>query len=82
MCRIVSYYINKYEKISRIVKQQLVDRFNLLKFGWIYEWKYQSRKLELVELYLKMYENTYDPLEAYRCAIKILSVMSKQSILD
>jgi hypothetical protein len=80
----VSYFVNKYEKLPRLVSgiKDIVDRFTCCLEILEWEHKYQLAKLQLLEEYARVYENVVDPLEAYRVMEYMLGLMRQVPLVD
>ena len=79
-----SYFVNKYEKLPRIVPgmRDIVDRFSCCLEILEWEQKYQLGKLQLLEEYMSIYENVVDPIELYRVSEYILSLVDLVPLVD
>lgn len=76
-------YINRYERYLKVKSlDELVDRMELLTRLYGLELQYQWEKFQLVEAYYYAYENTKEPLQAYKLSRTILALILKPPAVD
>jgi hypothetical protein len=60
----------------------IVDRFQCTLDGLRWECKYLFAKLRLLQVYVSIYENTVDSVEAYRLCQRMLDIKDSIPLLD
>lgn len=78
-----TYFINRYERYVKIKSlEELVDRVDLLATVYELELLYQYEKFKLIEAYYYIYENTKEPLQAYKISRTIVKLIHRAPDID
>lgn len=76
-------FINRYERYLKVKSlDEIVDRVELLFQIYALELEYQFEKLKLIEAYYYVYENTKEPLQAFKISKVIVNLIYKQPNID
>ena len=78
-----TYFINRYERYVKLKSlEELVDRVELLAAVYEHELLYQYEKFKLVEAYYYIYENTKEPLQAFKVSRTIVALILRAPEVD
>jgi hypothetical protein len=78
-----THFINRYERYIKIKSlDDIVDRVELLALIYELELHFQHEKFRLIEAYYYLYENTKEPLQAYKLSRTIVQLIYKEPEVD
>lgn len=78
-----TYFINRYERYIKIKSlDEIVDRVELLTHIYELELQFQYEKFKLIEAYYYLYENTKEPIQAYKLSRLIVQLIYKEPTID